>query len=275
LTGSGGFNAFTINPSSGLISVNAGTFNLDFETKSTYSIVVEVTDLGGLKASATFTVRLTNVNEAPYWATALPVLSAKAAVLQTLKPALGAPYAADQDLNVTATGDGLTFSIVSGNLPGYFGINPVSGEISVLVTTLQSGSNFNLGIRIQDRGINGAQLSNTTSVTVTVVDNILSPFFASPTYTISVSENSAYLASVGTAIAANHPTLPQTLTYLIERQETTMDSAVQCCPSLSLLQQSRIPVTIISDQRRSGSGRTESQAPFYSTSILRREIRTN
>jgi len=189
---------------------------LDFETKSTYSIVVEVTDLGGLKASATFTVRLTNVNEAPYWATALPVLSAKAAVLQTLKPALGAPYAADQDLNVTATGDGLTFSIVSGNLPGYFGINPVSGEISVLVTTLQSGSNFNLGIRIQDRGINGAQLSNTTSVTVTVVDNILSPFFASPTYTISVSENSAYLASVGTAIAASHPTLPQTLTYLIE-----------------------------------------------------------
>jgi hypothetical protein len=65
-TGSGGQSPFTINPSTGVISVN-GAVNLDFETKRTYSVVVQVIDNGGLKANATFTIVLTNVNEAPFW----------------------------------------------------------------------------------------------------------------------------------------------------------------------------------------------------------------
>jgi hypothetical protein len=54
-TGSGGQSPFTINSATGVISVN-GAVNLDFETKRSYSVVVQVMDNGGLTASATFTI---------------------------------------------------------------------------------------------------------------------------------------------------------------------------------------------------------------------------
>jgi hypothetical protein len=132
-TGSGGQSPFTINSATGVISVN-GAVNLDFETKRTYSVIVQVIDNGGLKANATFTIVLTNVNEAPFWLT-VPTLNAIQIDLQTLSPALG-PFAQDQDFNGTGNTEQLTYSIDSGNSQLIFAIDATTGQLSVIRTAM-------------------------------------------------------------------------------------------------------------------------------------------
>ena len=55
--------AFTLNAQTGDLSLNAV---LDFETKSTYSVIVTATDVGNLSRSATVTINVTNLNESPF-----------------------------------------------------------------------------------------------------------------------------------------------------------------------------------------------------------------
>ena len=56
--------AFTINPSTGAISV-ANATALDFETTPAFTLTVRATDSGGLSGDNTVTVTLTDVNDAP------------------------------------------------------------------------------------------------------------------------------------------------------------------------------------------------------------------
>ena len=55
---------FAINASTGEITVADGTL-LDYESATSHSVTVRVTDAGGLTYDETFTINLTNVNEAP------------------------------------------------------------------------------------------------------------------------------------------------------------------------------------------------------------------
>jgi hypothetical protein len=57
-------NAFAINAATGAITVNT-TAALDFEVTPSFNLTVTATDGGGLSASQTVVVNLTNVNEAP------------------------------------------------------------------------------------------------------------------------------------------------------------------------------------------------------------------
>ena len=61
ITAGNGAGKFGINPSTGQLTV-AGA--LDFETTNTYALTVQVSD-GALTGTATVTVSVTNVNEAP------------------------------------------------------------------------------------------------------------------------------------------------------------------------------------------------------------------
>jgi VCBS repeat-containing protein len=56
--------AFTINPTTGAITVN-DRGDLDFETTPTFNLTVKVTDVGGLFDAAAIKVNLTNINESP------------------------------------------------------------------------------------------------------------------------------------------------------------------------------------------------------------------
>jgi hypothetical protein len=201
-TGSGGQSPFTINTATGVISVN-GAVNLDFETKSSYKVVVQVIDNGGLKANATFTILLTNVNEAPFWLT-VPTLNAIQIDLQTLSPALGL-FARDQDFNGTGNTEQLIYSIDSGNSQSIFAIEPNSGQLSVVkyAALLFNNTSPNiLIIRVTDRGVGGAALSSTTSVTITVSDNNHPPVFGQPSYTFNINENQDYNSLISPAILA-------------------------------------------------------------------------
>ena len=59
---------FAINASTGQITVANGTL-LDYEAATSHDVTVRVTDQGGLTFDKTFTLALTNVNEAPTNAT--------------------------------------------------------------------------------------------------------------------------------------------------------------------------------------------------------------
>jgi hypothetical protein len=201
-TGSGGQSPFTINPATGVISVN-GAVNLDFETKSSYKVVVQVIDNGGLKANATFTISLTNVNEAPFWLT-VPTLNAIQLDLQTLSPALGL-FAQDQDFNGTGNTEQLTYSIDSGNSQLIFAIDANTGQLSVIRTNMLTFGNapVTLVIRVTDRGVSGAALSATTSVTITISDNNHPPVFGQASYTFNINENQDYSALISPTILAS------------------------------------------------------------------------
>jgi hypothetical protein len=82
-TAGGAPQPFAINAATGSLTVN-GVVNLDFEVKSLFRLLVQVTDNGGLRSNATFFVQLANVNEAPYWVLPLPALFALPAL--TLPP---------------------------------------------------------------------------------------------------------------------------------------------------------------------------------------------
>ena len=55
---------FTINSTSGQITV-ANSSQLNFEGRSSMSVIAKVTDQGGLSYNETIAINLTNVNEAP------------------------------------------------------------------------------------------------------------------------------------------------------------------------------------------------------------------
>ena len=64
ITAGNGDGVFVIDPATGAVTVADGA-EVDFETTSSYSLTVEVTDAGSRSGSATVTVDVTNVNEAP------------------------------------------------------------------------------------------------------------------------------------------------------------------------------------------------------------------
>ena len=102
----------------------ANSAALDFETTPTFSLTVQVTDNGSpaLSGTATVTVNLTNVNEAPV------VTPATFAVAENSAngTAVGTVTVTDPDAGQTHT-----FAITAGNTGGAFAINPSTGQITV------------------------------------------------------------------------------------------------------------------------------------------------
>ena len=79
---------------------------LDFETQNSYDVVARVTDLGGLFLEQTFTVTVTNVNEAP---TSLQLSNATVPENSSPGTVVGILSGSDPD-----AGDSLTFSLADG-----------------------------------------------------------------------------------------------------------------------------------------------------------------
>ncbi len=104
--------------------VRSGT-NLDFESKPTYVVTVNADDtsLGNTPdAAANFTVKLTDVNEAP-------VLPGKVVTLAENSPVgtvVATGLATDPD-----AGQSLTYAIEAGNRNNAFAINPATGVVTV------------------------------------------------------------------------------------------------------------------------------------------------
>ncbi|NOY62254.1 MAG: cadherin repeat domain-containing protein [Gammaproteobacteria bacterium] len=112
--------AFTIDASTGTISV-ADSSVLDFETVPSYALTIQASD-GALLSSATITVNVSNVNEAPLIADQ---------VLGNVFEEAPNGTVIDTVVATDPEGDALTYSISSGNESGVFAIDAASGAISV------------------------------------------------------------------------------------------------------------------------------------------------
>ena len=121
---------------------------LDFETNSSFSLTVRVTDNGTPpeSGSATITVNLTNVNEAPVVTPAAFGLAESSAN----GTAVGAVPYGDPD-----SGQAHTFAITGGNTGDAFAIGATSGQITVLnsaVLDFETIPGFSLTVQVTDDG---------------------------------------------------------------------------------------------------------------------------
>ena len=155
---------------------------LDFEGVSSYTLSVSVSD-GTLSTSATITINVEDINEAPAVAAqTFSVIENSATGFE-----IGSIVGSDVD------GDDLTYSLVSGNESDLFiltstGLLTMKGE-SLL--DFESGSMYSLGVSVTD-----GTLSSSATITINVEDVNEAPMLAAQSF--SVLENSSAGLEIGT-----------------------------------------------------------------------------
>ncbi|RCS42125.1 hypothetical protein DTL42_20050 [Bremerella cremea] len=183
-TGGTGDGLFAIDPTTGEITITAlGASTLDFETTTSYTLNVTVTDnldgdgAGEVGAAVTkttsVTINILDANEAPEFV-GEPIsftLPEDAAI----DDSVGTVAATDVDADDSSAGD-LTYGISGGTGANYFQIDPTTGEITVKdnsVFDFESTTNsFTLNVTVTDNldgdgaGEVGTQKTTTTTVTI-------------------------------------------------------------------------------------------------------------
>jgi len=146
---------FAINATSGVVTVANGTL-LDFETTPAYSITVQASD-GTLTSAASFTIQLTNVNEAP----AVANQSFAVAAGSPAGTVVGTVAATDPDAGTT-----LTYRLTSGNASGAFAF--VGNQLQIANTAALTSTRYTLGLSVIDNGVPALTTTATLTVTVTL-----------------------------------------------------------------------------------------------------------
>ena len=196
-------NAFSLNSNSGVLTVNnAGALN--YETTTSFSLVVMVTDNGAspMSSSANITINVNDVNEDP-------VMEDQDFEIEENTPggqSVGTILATDPD-----NGQTLSYSIVSGNSSGAFSIGLTSGIITVAnaaALDFETTTSFTLLVEVEDNG--QGNLSDQATVTIDVLDVNEVPIVGD--YSFTVEENSSNGTIIGT-VTGTDPDQGQTLTY--------------------------------------------------------------
>jgi len=203
ITAGNGAGAFAIDSGTGEITV-ADSSVLDFETTPTFSLTVEVEDTSAATDSATVTINLTDVNDAPAIDNqTLPNLAENSAN----STSVGTVSADDED-----SGDSLTYSITAGNGAGAFAIDSGTGEITVAdssVLDFETTPTFSLTVGVEDTGA----LTDSATVTINLTDLNEAPTIDNQTLP-NLAENSVNSTSVGT-VSADDVDTGDSLTYSI------------------------------------------------------------
>ncbi len=135
---------------------------LDFETQSSYSIRVRVTDAGGLTFETTFTINVTNVNDAP---TAIALDNNSVAENSPPGTAVGNFSATDQD-----AGDTFTYSLVAGTgSTDNASFQIVGSQLQTnAVFDYETKNSYSIRVRVTDAG--GLTFETTFTINVTNVN---------------------------------------------------------------------------------------------------------
>lgn len=196
---------FTINSGTGAVSLRNPA---DFETKPSYTFTVTASDAatGGLSATQTVTLNVTNVNEAPAFA----VTTRTTTVAENSTGVLFTGGAADVD--GTAAPNTLTYSITGADA-AFFTVNPQTGAVSFVNSPnfeAARSPNYTFNLVATDQ----AGLTSTQTNTVTVTNVNEAPTVTVPTTAIAFAENQPVTTAVFTATAAD-PDAGSTLTYTL------------------------------------------------------------
>lgn len=145
------------------------TTTLDFEARSTYSVTLRTTDSGGLAFDKTFTVSLTDVNEAPVVAAALA--APPAAVGQPYSYTVPAGTFTDPDIGQTAT---LTYSATLTNgdaLPAWLHFDAITRTFTGTPSVGNAGVP---AVRVTATDTGGLSVSTDFTFTVTNAPSVSS-----------------------------------------------------------------------------------------------------
>jgi hypothetical protein len=170
--------------------------SLDFESLPQYVLTVTVSDDAdpALSDTATITIDLTDLNEAPTADDA----GFSVAENSPLGTTVGTVTASDPD-----TGDVLGYAITAGNESGAFAIDPLSGEITVAgALDFESLPQYVLTVTVSDDA--DPALSDTATVTIDLTDLNEAPTADDAGF--SVAENSPLGTTVGTVTASDPDT---------------------------------------------------------------------
>ena len=203
ITAGNDFNAFTMS-NTGVITI-ADSNQLDFETNPTFSLTVQVMDdgTGALSSTATVSINLNPVNEAPVITDqpfTLPENSLDGITVGTVT-------ATDPDV-----GDNLSYTITAGNDLNAFAISN-SGVLTVADSSqldFETNSTFSLTVQVMDDGT--GTLNNTATISINLSQVNEAPVITSQTFTLP--ENSLNGITVGT-VSATDPDVGDNLSYTI------------------------------------------------------------
>ena len=176
---------------------------LDHETKASYMVMVTATDTGGLTASITVTITVEDVNEAPMFAdaTAERSVAENTAAEMIIGDAL---MATDED-----EGDEVMYSL-GGTDMASFAIDAMTGQLKTLaMLDHETKDEYMVMVIATDTG----GLTDTITVTISVMDINEAPMFADATAERSVAENTAAGEDIGAPVAVTDDDMGTTLTY--------------------------------------------------------------
>ncbi|MDC8448276.1 MAG: DUF4347 domain-containing protein [Nitrospira sp.] len=170
---------FAIDSATGVITVADGTL-LNYENTSSHDVTVRVTDSGGLTYDETFTINLTDVNEAP---TSISLNSNTVEENAANGTVVGTASTMDQD-----AGDSHTYQLMD-NAGGRFAINSSTGQITVADGSLLNYENaisHSVAVRVTDSG--GLTYDETFTINLTNVNE--AP--AGADATVAVNEDTSH-----------------------------------------------------------------------------------
>jgi gliding motility-associated-like protein len=185
----------------------------DFETKSSYSVRVRVTDAGGLSFEKAITISVTNVNEAPTDVAANANSVAENAASGT---SVATMSATDVD-----AGDTFTYSLVAGTGDADNASFTIDGATlkTAGVFDFETKSSYSVRVRVTDAG--GLTFEKVFTIGVTDVNEAPTALALSNT---SVLENAASGTTVGT-LAGTDADAGDTHTYTLVTGTGSTDNA--------------------------------------------------
>jgi hypothetical protein len=204
IIGGTGMSAFSISPTTGLLKVT-NSAALNFEAVTALTLTVQAKDDYGtpLSSSATITIELNDVNEAPVISTTALAVNENASV----GTSVGTVLATDVD------GNGISYSIAGGNTGGAFVISQTTGEITVassIPLDTETRPHIDLSVRAMDDG--SPQRSSTQTIRITIRDINESPSI--PSQSFQINENSPLDTVVGT-ISVVDPDAGQSFQFVV------------------------------------------------------------
>ena len=207
-TGSTDNASFTI---TGSTLKSAAIFN--FETKSSYSIRIRTTDQGGLFFERSFTITVSNANEAP---TNLTLTSSSMAENQSAGTTIGTLSSTDPD-----AANSHTYSLVAGTGSTDNASFTIVGNAlkSAAIFNFETKSSYSVRIRSTDQG--NLFFEQSFTITVTNVNETPSALALSAS---TIAENSAVGTSVGT-LSTTDPDAANTHTYSLVAGTGSTDNA--------------------------------------------------
>ena len=200
--------SFSINSTNGQLRTNA---SLDYETKSSYSVSITVSDGYNGSDTITVTVNVTDVDETP--ANNAPVFTETSPATRSIAENTTSGVNIGSAVSATdADNDTLTYGL-TGTDASVFSIDNSNGQLQTSNSLdYETKSSYSVTVTVSD--VNGG--SDSIVVTINVTDVNEAPVFSDGTTTTrAIAENVGANINIGTAVKATDPDTDDSLTYTL------------------------------------------------------------